>query len=170
MVYNLFIHQVGSIGRLSLADIERLAVFSLGRTLSSAASHGLRSVQPLLAAMCSHQLSMVPRLLDVLSEVERHWRQEVGEMRTFCCCLFCIPPGGSQPSFSVGRPAMSPHPWQGTCSSDPANPVPSIELLLLLRLHGRPPLLLVLLPAQTSPGHARHRLSATQLDARPAGG
>ena len=83
MVYNLFIHQVGSIGRLSLADIERLAVFSLGRTLSSAASNGLRSVQPLLAAMCSHQLSRVPRLLDVLSEVERHWRQEVGEMRTF---------------------------------------------------------------------------------------
>ena len=83
MVYNLFIHQVGSIGRLSLADIERLAVFSLGRTLSSAASNGLRSVQPLLAAMCSHQLSMVPRLLDVLSEVERHWRQEVGEMRTY---------------------------------------------------------------------------------------
>ena len=69
--------QVGSIGRLSLADIERLAVFSLGRTLSSAAANGLRSVQLLLSAMCSEQLAAVPRLLDVLSEVERHWRQEV---------------------------------------------------------------------------------------------
>ena len=74
---NICLPQVGSIGRLSLADIERLAVFSLGRTLSSAAANGLRSVQPLLTAMCSEQLAVVPRLLDVLSEVERHWRQEV---------------------------------------------------------------------------------------------
>ena len=104
MVYNLFIHQVGSIGRLSLADIERLAVFSLGRTLSSAASNGLRSVQPLLAAMCSHQLSTVPRLLDVLSEVERHWRQEVGEMRTFVVAYFAfLQVGASPPSQLVAQ-------------------------------------------------------------------
>ena len=70
--------EAGGPTRLSSADMERLAVYTLGRTLRGAASVNVRSVQPVLASMCSERLAEVPGLLVVLGQVERYWREQVG--------------------------------------------------------------------------------------------
>ena len=70
--------EIGGLGRLSPAEVERLSVHSLGRTMREASARTISSLQPLVTSMCSNSLGAVPGLLRVLGEVERHWRDQVG--------------------------------------------------------------------------------------------
>ena len=87
--------------------------------------------------------------------------------RFFQCLTFF--PGGSKSAFSVGGSVMPLDPGQSACPQASPHPVPPAQLLLLLGLDRRSPLLLIFLPPQTSPRDARHCLPTSQLHARPIG-
>eukprot|EP00090_Calanus_glacialis_P008265 TRINITY_DN16572_c0_g1_i1.p1 TRINITY_DN16572_c0_g1~~TRINITY_DN16572_c0_g1_i1.p1 ORF type:complete len:1084 (+),score=127.32 TRINITY_DN16572_c0_g1_i1:55-3306(+) len=73
-----FLHpEINNLCKIRSSDIEKLAIYSLGKTISQT-SLRTKSMEYLLERMTSPKLESVPHLLSVMREVEKYWREEVG--------------------------------------------------------------------------------------------
>ena len=99
--------QVINIAKIRTTHLEKIAIYSLGKTLLESSVRPA-SLELLLSKMTSEDLDKVPQLLPVMREVEKFWREEVGSTPTSTLISqLCQLTLGSRPGGNHGKVVRS---------------------------------------------------------------